>query len=197
MSMQTIIKQTETAKKLKSHLNMILVENNWLLNQIDFNEVEGLMNQMQAAEHIFITAAGRSGFAMRSAAMRLMHFGFQVYFVGDTTTPAIQAGDMLVAASGSGTTSTIVKAAEKAKSVGAKVVALTTQPKSPLGETADLIVNIPAAEKQDHDSSKSRQYAGGLFEQFLLLLSDAIFHELWKASGIPAEELWKRHANLE
>jgi 6-phospho-3-hexuloisomerase len=197
MSMQTIIKQTETAKKLKSHLNMILVENNWLLNQIDFNEVEGLMNQMQAAEHIFITAAGRSGFAMRSAAMRLMHFGFQVYFVGDTTTPAIQAGDLLVAASGSGTTSTIVKAAEKAKSVGAQVVALTTQPKSPLGETADLIVNIPAAEKQDHDSSKSRQYAGGLFEQFLLLLNDAIFHELWKASGIPAEELWKRHANLE
>lgn len=195
--MQTIIKQTETAKKLKSHLNMILVENNWLLNQIDFNEVEGLMNQMQAAEHIFITAAGRSGFAMRSAAMRLMHFGFQVYFVGDTTTPAIQAGDLLVAASGSGTTSNIVKAAEKAKSVGAQVVALTTQPKSPLGETADLIVNIPAAEKQDHDSSKSRQYAGGLFEQFLLLLNDAIFHELWKASGIPAEELWKRHANLE
>jgi 6-phospho-3-hexuloisomerase len=197
MSMQTITKQTETAKKLKSHLNMILVENNWLLNQIDFNEVEALMNQVQSAEHIFITAAGRSGFAMRSTAMRLMHFGLKVYFVGDTTTPAIQSGDLLIAASGSGTTSTIVKAAEKAKGVGAKVAALTTQVKSPLGDLADLIVNIPAAEKQDHDSSKSRQYAGGLFEQFLLLLGDAIFHELWKASGIAAEELWKRHANLE
>lgn len=195
--MQIIKDQTETAKKLKSNLNMILVENNWLLNQINFNEVETLMNHIKLAEHIFITAAGRSGFAMRSAAMRLMHFGLKVYFVGDTTTPAIQAGDLLIAASGSGTTSTIVTAAEKAKTAGAAVVALSTQVRSPLAEIADLMVHIPAAGKQDHDSSKSRQYAGGLFEQFLLLLTDAIFHELWKSSGLAAEELWKRHANLE
>lgn len=196
-NMQIIKDQTETARKLKANLNMILVENNSLLNQINFNQVEALMDHIRRAEHIFITASGRSGFAMQSAAMRLMHFGLKVYFVGDTTTPAIQAGDLLIAASGSGTTSTIVKAAEKAKSVGAAVAALSTQVKSPLAELADLVVHIPAAEKQDHDNSKSRQYAGGLFEQFLLLLMDAVFHELWNSSGLAAEELWKRHANLE
>ncbi len=195
--MHTIKNQTETAKKLKANLNMILEENSWLLNQIDFNEVEALMKYIQGAENIFIIAAGRSGFAMRSAAMRLMHFGLKVHFVGDTTTLAIQSGDLLIAASGSGTTSTIVKAGDKARSVGAAVAVLTTQVKSPLAALADLIVQIPAADKQDHDNNRSRQYAGGLFEQFLLLLSDAIFHQLWKASGIPAEELWKRHANLE
>ena len=195
--MQHIKPQTDTAKRLKSHLNMVLTENTWLLNQIDFSEIEALIEAITAAEHIFITAAGRSGFAMRAAAMRLMHLGLKVYFVGDTTTPAIQSGDLLIAASGSGTTNTIVRAAEKAKSIGARVAALTTQAQSPVGNLANLIVNIPAAEKQDHESNRSRQYAGSLFEQFLLLLSDALFHELWKSSGIAAAELWKRHANLE
>ncbi len=195
--MQRIKNQTETAKMLKANLKMILEENSLLLNQIDFNEVESLMKYIQGAENIFIIAAGRSGFAMRAMAMRLMHFGLKVHFVGDTITPAIQSGDLLIAASGSGTTSTIVKAAERAHTIGAAVAVLTTQIKSPLAILADLILHIPAAEKQDHDNNRSRQYAGGLFEQFLLLLGDAIFHQLWKASGIPAAELWKRHANLE
>ncbi len=190
-------KETVLAKDLKANLEMILLENSWLLKQIDFEEVAELVSSIRKAKHIFIIAAGRSGFSMRSAAMRLMHLGLKIYFVGDTTTPAIQQGDLLIAASGSGTTSTIVRAAEKSIAAGADVVALSTQASSPLAKLAVQVVQIPAAEKQDHENSRSRQYAGSLFEQFLLILTDAVFQSMWKAAGTPAEELWKRHANLE
>lgn len=191
------ISEKQIANDIRASLEMILVENTWLLKQMDFNEVATLVNYVGSANHIFIIAAGRSGFAMRSAAMRFMHLGLKVYFVGETITPAILKGDLLIAASGSGTTSTIVRAAQKAKEVEAIVVAISTQEHSLLSDLADQLILIPAAGKQDLESSRSRQYAGSLFEQFLLLLMDSVFQSLWKFNGMPAAELWKRHANLE
>ena len=182
---------------LQMNLDQVIRENTQLSKRIDLEQLLLFIYHIQNAKRIFIIAAGRSGFAMRSAAMRLMHLGLTVYYVGDTITPAIEEGDLLIAASGSGTTSTIVKAGQKAVLVGAKVVALTTQPESELGKLASHIVFIPAAEKQDHSKKVSNQYSGSLFEQFLLLLNDAIFQSLWKLSGKPAEELWKKHSNLE
>lgn len=44
---------------------------------------------------------------MRTFAMRLMQIGFRSYVVFDTNTPAIEAGDLLIAGSGSGTTETV------------------------------------------------------------------------------------------
>ncbi|WP_316821327.1 6-phospho-3-hexuloisomerase [Pedobacter gandavensis] len=193
----TIIADKQLEKEVRSNLEMIIMENTWLLKQMDFKEVATLVMTIKAANRVFLIAAGRSGFAMRSAAMRFMHLGLNAHFVGETTTPAIQEGDLLLAASGSGTTSSIVRAAEKARSVGATVVALSTQTQSSLSSIADQLILIPAAEKEDHEGSRSRQYAGSLFEQFLLLLTDAIFQSLWKMEDTPNAELWKRHANLE
>lgn len=182
---------------IQGNLKQILAENSALAEALDYEDFGGLIYNIQQAESIFLLAAGRSGFAMRSVAMRLMHLSLRVYFVGDTTTPAIQATDLLWAASGSGTTGSIVRAAEKAKAVGANVVAITTNAESTLAGLANTHILLPAAEKEDHGGSKSKQYAGSLFEQALLLVGDAIFMELWKIDGSPAETLWKRHANME
>jgi 6-phospho-3-hexuloisomerase len=131
------------------------------------------------------------------AAMRLMHLGLTVHIAGDTTTPAITSGDLLVVASGSGTTSGVVKAAETAIAAGADVAALTTNPGSPLAGMADALVIIPAVQKTDHGSGLSRQYSGSLFEQSLFLATEAVFQTLWENTEEPAEQLWLRHANLE
>jgi 6-phospho-3-hexuloisomerase len=109
-----------------------------------------------------VAGAGRSGLVLRMAAMRLMHLGLIVHVAGDTTTPAITARDVLLVASGSGTTSGVVKAAETAAKVGAGIAAVTTNADSPLAGLADAIVIIPAAQKTDHASSVSRQYSGSL-----------------------------------
>lgn len=187
----------ETTAGLKTNLNLILEENLKLAAQLDFEQVALLLPYLQNAERIFLVGAGRSGLALRAAAMRLMHFGLTVFVAGETTTPAIRKGDLLIAASGSGTTSTIVKAAEKAKAAGARIAIFSTATDSPLANLSDLVVVLPAAQKQDHGKTISAQYAGSLFEQSLLLLTDAIFQTLWAKDGTPAEQLWKRHANLE
>jgi 6-phospho-3-hexuloisomerase len=178
---------------LKENFQQILVEQQSILEKTDFEQVAKIIPFLKSANSIFVVAAGRSGLAIRSAAMRLMHFGFKVYVVGETTTPAIKEGDLLITASGSGTTSSIVKAV----AAKAKVVTFSTTNDSPLAKNSDLLMIIPAAQKQDHGKSISSQYSGSLFEQALLLLTDAIFQTLWDEQGTPAEELWKKHANLE
>ena len=189
--------QQDTVAGLRANLAMILEENQKLAAQLDYDQIALLVPEIQQARRIFLIGAGRSGLALRSAAMRLMHLGLTVYVAGETTTPAIAKGDLLIAASGSGTTSTIVKAAEKAAAAGAVIAAISTTTVSPLAELSSFILLVPAAQKQDHGKTLSAQYAGSLFEQAVLLLADAIFQSLWAADGTPAEELWKRHANLE
>jgi 6-phospho-3-hexuloisomerase len=178
-------------------LQVIIQENQQLAEKLDLTAAGAIIPLIQQAERVFVVGAGRTGLALKAAAMRLMHLGLTVFVVGETTTPAIKAGDLLLAGSGSGTTSTIVKAAEKAAAAGAQVVAISTTTDSPLAVLATQVIVLPAAQKQDHGGTISQQYAGSLFEQSVLLLTDAIFQTLWALDGTPAEKLWKRHANLE
>lgn len=184
-------------RRLSADLPMILEENVRLSNKISIEDIATLATHIQQANSIFVIGAGRTGLMMKAFAMRLMHLGLSVHVVGETTTPAIQAGDLLLAASGSGTTSTIVKAAEKAHGARATVVALSTTKESPLAAYAQDVLLIPAAQKQDFHGAISEQYAGSLFEQSILFVADAVFQAIWKLSSIPPEEMWKQHANME
>lgn len=160
-------------------------------------QLDAFADLVDDAERVFVHGAGRSGLALRMTAMRLMHLGLEVHVVGEVTTPAIAEGDVLLTASGSGTTSGIVAAARTAVDAGARVAAITTAADSPLADLAEAVLVVPAADKQDRSGTASAQYAGGLFEQTVVLLGDAVFHALWKRSGADADELWPRHANLE
>lgn len=149
------------------------------------------------APKVFTIGTGRSGLALQMAAMRFMHLGLSTHVVGEVTAPAIGSGDVLVAASGSGTTARVVRAAQTARDQGANVIAVTTAVESPLADLATEVLIVPAADKQDFDGNASVQYAGSLFEQSVLLITDALFHTLWKSGGSQARELWRLHANLE
>ena len=93
--------------------------------QVKEEEVQALVRACAQAKRIFVGGAGRSGFAARAFSNRLMHLGRTVYFVGEPTTPSIQAGDLLVLGSGSGTTASLVSNAKKAKAQGAVLATLT------------------------------------------------------------------------
>ena len=159
--------------------------------------LDTLAELIEQSDRVFVHGAGRSGLALRMTAMRLMHLGRVVHVVGEVTTPAIGEGDLLLTASGSGATGEIVRAAETAVKAGARVAVITTVADSPLAELAAVAVVVPAATKQDRSGTASVQYAGGLFEQAVVLLGDALFHALWKRSGASGDELWPRHANIE
>lgn len=73
------------------------------------------MKIILSKQNVSFVGAGRTGLALKMTAMRFMHLGFKVHVVGETTTPAILENDLLIVGSGSGTTSTLVLATEKAK----------------------------------------------------------------------------------
>lgn len=196
LAMEDTLKNKET-QLVESAMNIIINEHIKLTHSINYNEIASLIPTINNAKNIFVMGAGRTGLMMKASAMRLMHLGYQVHVVGETTAPAIKEGDVLIAGSGSGTTSGIVRAAETAKKVGAGLIFFSTNNTSPLATMSDQTVVIPAAQKQARDENVSKQYAGSLFEQSLLLTFDALIQTLWDLDGSTASELWKRHANME
>ncbi|WP_416429730.1 6-phospho-3-hexuloisomerase [Paenarthrobacter nicotinovorans] len=186
-----------TSSDIVRNVSLVRDEMNGTVAKIDARQMTRLAGHVAHPGRIFVAGAGRSGLVLRMAGMRLMHLGRTVHIAGDTTTPAIASGDLLLVASGSGTTSGVVKSAETAAKAGARIAAFTTNPDSPLAGLADALVVIPAAQKTDHGSSVTRQYSGSLFEQALFVATEAIFQSLWDKDAQPAEELWLRHANLE
>nr|WP_206527925.1 6-phospho-3-hexuloisomerase [Microbacterium amylolyticum] len=168
-----------------------------LLASGEDDALDEFADAVAGASRVFLMGAGRSGIALRMTAMRLMHLGLVVHVVGETTTPAIGAGDLLIVASGSGTTGSVVRAATTAHAVGATVCAITTASDSPLVAVARVVVQVPAAAKLDRSEQASAQYAGSLFEQAVVVIGDALFDALWRAGQQSADELWPRHANLE
>jgi len=127
------------------NLALILGELKQSLAAVSESEIETAQRKILAAKRVFVTGAGRSGLALRMAAMRLMHLGLDVHVAGEVTAPAIASGDLLLVASGSGTTAGAVHAAEVARKVGAEVLALTAARESKLAQLAQSLIVIPAA----------------------------------------------------
>jgi 6-phospho-3-hexuloisomerase len=193
----TAASAVDEAVAIALNLSLVINEIADTVALIDEQQLAVLAGHLGLAPRVFVAGAGRSGLVLRMAAMRLMHLGMTVHIAGDITTPAISSGDLLLVASGSGTTSGVVRAAETAARTGARIVAVTTNAGSPLAALADALVIVPAAQKTDHGSSVSRQYSGSLFEQVLFLAVEAVFQTLWDNTDESAEQLWLRHANLE
>lgn len=155
-----------------------------------------LVNGILEAKKIFVAGAGRSGFMAKSFAMRMMHVGLDPYVVGETVTPNLEKGDLFIVGSGSGETKSLVAMAEKAKSIGASVAAVTIVPKSSIGQLADIVIEIPAQTKAD-TSNTSIQPMGSLFEQSLLLFYDSLILQIMEKRGMDSGNMYGRHANLE
>lgn len=178
---------------------------------IDSSETNRMVDMLIKIYHtrgkVLIIGVGRSGLVGKAFAMRLMHLGFNVYVLGETITPRIDKGDLVIAISGSGRTKLTVTAASVARNIGAKVIALTSHPKSPLGLIADLVVKIPGRTKlAEEDDYTTRQIIGmhepltplgTLFENTCMAFLDGIVVELMKRLGLTEEELKERHANIE
>ena len=129
--------------------------------------------------------------------MRLMHMGYKTYVVGETTTPAILEGDLLVLGSGSGKTSGLVAMAKKAKEMGAKIALISSNDKDGIAELADVVVTVGAQTKDKSDSGSSIQPMGTLFEQGLLLVCDSVILDIMEDLDTDGAEMYKNHANLE
>ncbi len=184
---------------IQTYISQILDELGETVGHVCNNSAEKLVDAIMDAQTVFVAGAGRSGLAMKSFAMRLMHIGFETYVVGETVTPSITNKDVLLIGSGSGSTSSLVTSANKAEAIGATICLVTIDENSPIGKLADVVLTLPApSPKVNRDLGfRSVQPMGSLFEQSLLLILDAIILLLMEKTGKTPESMFNRHANLE
>ena len=181
------------------------------MKNISSGQVENVIKMLTSAKEqnkkIMIIGMGRSGLIGRAFAMRLMHLSFAVHVIGETITPALEADDILSAISGSGNTTFVVDAAEIAKKVGAKIIAITSFPDSILGKLADHIILIAGRIVTEREKDYfSRQILGvheplaplgTLFEASTLVFLDSLIVELMVRLGKTESEMRTRHATVE
>ncbi len=176
---------------------------------ISDSEVQGFISEILNANRIYVIGAGRSGLVAKAFAMRLMHLGLQSFVVGETITPSMKKGDMLVAFSGSGQTKTVAELSETAKAIGGKVCLVTSKKESRIGKIADNIVVLESHRDQVKDESaefeirqmkgehKSFAPMGTLFETTAMVFADAIISALMEITHCDLDTLRDRHANIE
>ena len=173
----------------RSLLAQALAEAQSSLEAVDTAALDAAADVIASSPRCFVAGQGRSGLIARMFAMRLAQLGRTAYAVGESTTPAIADGDLLVACSGSGETQTTCCQAEKAHACGASVLAVTARSESRLASTAAHVVRIPTAQ--------SEQLGASRFEHALLIVLDTVASRVATVLDIPADEIWRRHANLE
>jgi 6-phospho-3-hexuloisomerase len=185
---------------MKFIIDTVAAEVLTVLSKVSEDEATALSIELKKAKRIFVCGEGRSGLMGKAFAMRLMHGGFHVYVIGETITPSIEADDLFIAISGSGSTGAILQLASKAKEVGAKLFLVTTKKDSKLANISNGILIIPASTKYRRtEEPKTIQPLGNQFDQAVHLLLDAIIISTLQAEDYETanDEMNKRHANLE
>ncbi|MCX6693666.1 MAG: 6-phospho-3-hexuloisomerase [Methanomicrobiales archaeon] len=172
-------------------------------------EIDTLIREIMTSGRIYVMGAGRSGLVAKAFAMRLMHLGLTSYVVGETITPALKPGDLLVIFSGSGRTNTVADIAETASEIGARIALITSNADSRIGAIADALVIIESQRDMVQDESeefeirqmmgahKSFAPLGTLFETAAMIFADAVISRLMEITLTDEAELKDRHTNIE
>ncbi|MFQ3565860.1 MAG: 6-phospho-3-hexuloisomerase [Aggregatilineales bacterium] len=176
--------------------SVVLREMLGLADELPLNEIPAIVRQLDAAERLYFYGVGRCGLVVRMFAMRLMHLGYTCHIVGDVTSPAARAQDLLLAASGSGMTATTVQIAGTAAGLGMPVLLFTNNLAAPLAQSASHTVYIPGVHKQAKIFT-SQQPTGSLFEQMLLCFFEETICYLMRVRQLEGTALMVHHANLE
>ncbi len=188
-------------------LNDIIENVTKITKSVNPEEINKLTKMISEVENVYIMGLGRSGLVAKAFGMRLMHLGLSVYIVGETITPAISDKDCLIAISGSGETSYIVSTTGIAKSIGAKIIAITSYTDSTLAKESDLIVQLQGRTKIDDEPNYIRRQISGqhqtlspmgtIFEISALIFLDSTIAQMMHELGQTEEDLKARHTVLE
>ena len=180
-----------------------------IANTISDEDVRKFITELLNAKRIYVIGAGRSGLVAKAFAMRLMHLGLQAYVVGETITPALNKGDLMVIFSGSGRTKIVADLAETAKEIGGRICLITSNADSRIGKIADCIVIIEHHRDTVEDDAvefeirqmmgdhKSFAPLGTLFETVSMIFADAVVSRLMEITKTDENALKNRHTNIE
>ena len=177
---------------------LVLSELDTALSRVDAAQADALADEILSAEKVFLVGVGRVLLSLQAFCKRLNHLGIPAYFVGEINEPALTDRDLLIVGSGSGESLVPVAISKKAKSLGARVAHIGSNPESSLAPITDLFVRIPVQTKFNYPGElTSEQIMSSLFEQALLLLGDCVCLMIARRRSLDIKALWQHHANLE
>ena len=180
--------------------SLVAAEIAQLLPALPWDDLDELVEILCDAGRVYLYAVGRTAGVVRMFAIRAVQIGLDVRLVGDATTTAITADDVLLVASGSGETETVLTIVDQAVAMRVPVWALTAEPDAPLASRAGRVILLPGVAKSaaSHGQARSSlQPPGSLFEQMLLVFLEEAVLRLMQHRGVEADYLMTTHANLE
>jgi len=179
---------------------LVLEEINECLSRVDGEQVDEMIDFILTSEKIILVGAGRMGLMLQTFSARLNHLGIPAFIAGTIGCPPIGEGDLLLVASSSGETATVREIARIAHRQSAKIFTITANTTSTIAgiSSKTLYLQAPASlHPQQDDSLISKQPMKTLFEQSLFVLLESLVLSLMERTGQKADNLSKRHANLE
>jgi 6-phospho-3-hexuloisomerase len=184
--------------ELRDEINVVLSEVEEVLFSSNFSNIHEATELILGSEQIVCLGAGRVGLSVSAFAKRLMHLGKRTWFYSDETLPRMKSGDLIVVASGSGETESIVCLARIAKRDGLKLLLITSNADSTLGSMADVKIVLNAPNKLFSEGRPtSVQPMTTLFEQSCGLFLDSFVLKLMKILGSTESDMKERHNSIE
>lgn len=175
-------------------MRTVLDEIDGVLGQVKGEELLAVAACIQKQKRIFVSGEGRSGLMAKGFAMRLMHLGYSAFAVGETVTPAMAAGDVLIAVSGSGESAYVAADVAKAKKIGCTIAAVTGKAQSSVASAADVILLVPGAVRGDSGEGRaSVQLLSSLFDQSVHITLDVLCLMLSERDNVSNAEATGKH----
>ncbi len=159
------------------------------LSSVDQKLIDEAVELISSAKQIFVYGSGRSGLVGKFFAMRLVQLGLVAYFIGETITPVVNSGDVVILISNTGRTQSTLLVESIVKRINARVIAVTSSEDSPLANNADLKFIIKY-EKSHGELAP----LGTLFEDAAVVFLDSMIAVLMKKLGQTEEDMRRRHA---
>jgi len=174
------------------------------LSKVNRKKISEAVERICSAKRVFVYGVGRSGLVAKSFAMRLVQMGLEAYFIGETTTPIVEKGDVTVIVSNTGETMSAIQTANIVRRVGGEVVVFTGNRYSKLAHAANTVVEVPVPKNHRGENSagkwevvdKNLAPLGTLFEDTTMILLDALVAMMMKKLGETDESMRLRHAIL-
>ena len=165
-------------------------------SQVGEEQLDEFIKSIESHKRIFVYGTGRTGLMLKALAMRIMQLGYNSFVIGETTTPSVGKGDLLIVASASGETQSVCNAADDATKQGVDVIVITGSQESTLSKNHKPLIQIDTSTKFS-ESKASIQPLGSLFEQMLLIIFDGIILKMSSKNEGSNKEMAKRHASIE
>jgi len=157
----------------------------------DIENTDKFVDLIIGSRKVFIYGVGRSGLIAKAFAIRLVQMGLEVFFVGETVTPIVEEGNLVIIVSYTGETMSAIQTANIVRRVGAKVVTVTANFHSKLAAASNIVIEIHPPKDDDR---KRLAPLGTLFEVATLIYLDGIVATLMEKLGQSEGAMRKRHA---